>query len=128
MSSAHLHFDEAAIVAASQKRRRESQAKTGLPGSLGCQARFNVACMGRFNLALVREVNRGTDVEHIAAGGACVVANMVVSLALSVGDTPEHTVAAANRILTQVKSNIAVALTKPRDEFTIIQPVPGGRA
>lgn len=77
----HVHFDEAAIAAANDKIAASLVATAAEGGCLGVQARLVIATMKTINLAIVAEINRGSEYEHICTGVANIISNMVLTCA-----------------------------------------------
>lgn len=89
-ASPHVHFDEAAVAAATARLARQLDAETVLAGMPGIAARLLQAVNGPFALAMTREFNREEDPNHIAAAIANLLSNFVLTFADTCCDADPH--------------------------------------
>lgn len=90
--SDHVHFDMQSVEAAADRLDGRIREKRNEPGSIGAQARFNLAVIKRFTLVMAEEANRGTSGADVLDGVAAVIANIAMTYVGSVTtpDTPEE--------------------------------------
>jgi hypothetical protein len=84
--SKHVHFDMRSVEAAANRLDDRIREQRNVPGSIGAQARFNLAVIKSFTLLMAEEANRGTTGPDILDGVAAVLANIVLTYVGSVAD------------------------------------------
>lgn len=128
----HSHFDEAAVSAAVDRLSEYLERQSYAPGSVGVQARLQLAIAKPMHLAIVREINRGTPVRELLIALAASSANNITSLigGTEMGRNKVAAAALANYALARITEYMARNLSDPlRPEGRErVQPMQGGRA
>lgn len=124
-----IFFNEADVERAARELIANSNMHESEPGSMGAQARIMAQVMVHWHLAVVRELNRGTDVADMAHAVACIGANFFLSVAGSVGGDAADKAGLLNWMLAQTAMALTDRLGGKHDgNRAEILPLAGGRA
>lgn len=125
--SPHVHFDEAKIIAATERRSAILKEHEQEPGSLGAQARLTAAGLKPVYVAMVREMNRGTSHDDLGDACAALLANIVLCWATSNYGEPGviDLGAQLNQMLGRVAVCVMDSLTESPGARGGVERVPG---
>ena len=89
----HNHFDEARIAAVCDQHAVELATLIDKPGPIAVQARMSIAAAKAIHLAVIREINRGVEVDQIIMGACSLLANAIRTIASGTeGEEEDHAV------------------------------------